>query len=573
MKPKISHKLIASVVSVLLILGITGYSLFFDILVPFSAPVLNLDKNWTVTVNDVPIPSESLPTTDIGIINENDVVVISNTLPEFDYLAPCLTIYTVHALLDIYVDGELIYTLGHEAYDKGLTVPKFYSRVPISDNAGGKNITIIITGAKDKAFSGLSAISLGEMHDLFTAWLRHNAIYYVIGLFLIVLGIILIILSPYLVFYHNNDARLFFSGLISLLLGLYISSYFGLFCLLTGNASANTICEYAALYNIPTAICGYLQSVFYGKKKSLFRAIFILDIILFISSVVMHVGHIYKFTNFTPVLHTIAITEGLSATVIILHYTVKNWKSNENRPLLSDTIFFAGLTVFMISSIVDIISFNIYKFHRAAGEVNSTIYGFTFGAVIFTACLLVSYLYYNIYSHSFDAIQNHMVNLAYTDALTGLSNRARCEQVMSMLTEERSVYAIISLDLNKLKQVNDTLGHHEGDRLLTGFATILSDCFWDANLIGRMGGDEFIVILMEEHSLNCTKRIHDLYSIIDEWNRKEIAFQYSTSYGYAYSYEVPTGSAKEVYMLADSRMYEMKREHQSSAAKEVIMNA
>ncbi len=130
-----------------------------------------------------------------------------------------------------------------------------------------------------------------------------------------------------------------------------------------------------------------------------------------------------------------------------------------------------------------------------------------------------------------------------------------------MLSEERNIYTLISFDLNRLKHVNDTLGHHEGDRLLTGFSTILSECFWDANLIGRMGGDEFIVILIEEHSLNCTKRIHELYSILDEWNRKEQAFKYSVSYGYAYSYEVPSGSAKEVYMLADSRMYEMKREH------------
>ena len=95
----------------------------------------------------------------------------------------------------------------------------------------------------------------------------------------------------------------------------------------------------------------------------------------------------------------------------------------------------------------------------------------------------------------------------------------------------------------------------------------------EANLVGRMGGDEFIVILTEERSLNTTRRIHDFYSLMSDWNHKEIMFQYSASYGYAYSYEVPTGSAQEVYMLADSRMYEMKKEHQSFPSKEVIRNA
>jgi GGDEF domain-containing protein len=61
--------------------------------------------------------------------------------------------------------------------------------------------------------------------------------------------------------------------------------------------------------------------------------------------------------------------------------------------------------------------------------------------------------------------------------------------------------------------------------------------------------------------------------MINDWNHKEQVFQYSASYGYAYSYEVPSGSAQEVYMLADSRMYEMKREHQMDKRKEVIKNA
>ena len=63
-----------------------------------------------------------------------------------------------------------------------------------------------------------------------------------------------------------------------------------------------------------------------------------------------------------------------------------------------------------------------------------------------------------------------------------------------------------------------------------------------------------------------------LYPLRYDWNHKEQVFKYSASYGYAYSYEVPNGSANEVYMLADSRMYEMKREHHESG-QEVINHA
>lgn len=223
----------------------------------------------------------------------------------------------------------------------------------------------------------------------------------------------------------------------------------------------------------------------------------------------------------------------------------------------------------MLFSILDIIRYNCEKYGLVKGRNSNYLFGFTTGALIFVLSLLVSYFFYNIYSSNIDSMQSRIINLAYIDALTGLANRTRCEQMMKMLTEEHGTYAMISLDLNKLKHVNDTLGHNEGDRLLTGFATILSDAFWDANLIGRMGGDEFLVILLEDRVFNVSKRIHDLYSLINEWNNKEQMFKYSASYGYAYSYEVPSGSASEVYMLADNRMYEMKREHHNEN-KEVL---
>ena len=199
--------------------------------------------------------------------------------------------------------------------------------------------------------------------------------------------------------------------------------------------------------------------------------------------------------------------------------------------------------------------------------------GFTFGALLFVSCLIISYLFYSIYNNNYASMKRQMVDLAYTDPLTGLANRARCEQIMQVISNEHSLYTIFSIDLNKLKVVNDTYGHHEGDRLLTGFSTILTNCFWDANLIGRMGGDEFIVILLDEQAAHCTKRIHEFYALLADWNRKEQVFQYSASYGYAYSYEVPNSSAQEVYMLADSRMYEMKKEHHQSNEMGVSFNA
>jgi diguanylate cyclase (GGDEF)-like protein len=327
------------------------------------------------------------------------------------------------------------------------------------------------------------------------------------------------------------------------------------------------------MYNIPTAILGYFMSISSGRLKKIFGGLFGANMLVFLSVFFFTVignSRIFEFSSF---LQGLAFVEAIICSVIITKAAVKAFKEPDLHLISSDNVFSAGLILFMILSVVDIFRYNYSKYISHLGESSTTISFFTAGAVLLVCSLLISYLLYIIYNSNLQSMQSRISSLAFTDPLTGLANRARCEQVMDLLSQERSQYTIISLDLNKLKQVNDTLGHHEGDRLLSGFATILSDCFLDANLVGRMGGDEFIVVLTEDHALNCTKRIHEFYSTINEWNRKEQVFQYSASYGYAYSYEVPSGSAHEVYMLADTRMYEMKREHQSDDSREVIQNA
>ncbi|MEG1997860.1 MAG: GGDEF domain-containing protein, partial [Clostridiales bacterium] len=86
---------------------------------------------------------------------------------------------------------------------------------------------------------------------------------------------------------------------------------------------------------------------------------------------------------------------------------------------------------------------------------------------------------------------------AETDGLTDLYNRTALEwQIMQVLAEnmdERCAFAII--DVDDLKIVNDTLGHIQGDRAIRAFADTLRSCFDEPNLIGRIGGDEFLVFL------------------------------------------------------------------------------
>ncbi len=91
--------------------------------------------------------------------------------------------------------------------------------------------------------------------------------------------------------------------------------------------------------------------------------------------------------------------------------------------------------------------------------------------------------------------------LAYYDPLTDLPNRRllldRLEQALTHAKRNRNAMAIMFLDLDHFKEINDTLGHDAGDRLLVTIATRMTECLRKGDTASRSGGDEFIVILPE----------------------------------------------------------------------------
>ena len=93
----------------------------------------------------------------------------------------------------------------------------------------------------------------------------------------------------------------------------------------------------------------------------------------------------------------------------------------------------------------------------------------------------------------------NMLRLAYHDALTGLPNRfslrERMEQVIALAKRDRSRLALMLIDLDHFKQINDSLGHLVGDQLLIEVGQRLSASVRESDIVARLGGDEFVVVL------------------------------------------------------------------------------
>lgn len=145
--------------------------------------------------------------------------------------------------------------------------------------------------------------------------------------------------------------------------------------------------------------------------------------------------------------------------------------------------------------------------------------------------------------------------ISNTDNLTGCYNRRAYEKDIHTLPKEKQ-FIYISMDVNGLKIVNDSMGHTAGDELLCGAAACMKQCFDPYGKVYRIGGDEFIAILPVEREQFAWIKM-EFERVVREWTGNQIE-AISISSGFVSSGERQWASVKEIANTADIRMYEEK---------------
>lgn len=163
-----------------------------------------------------------------------------------------------------------------------------------------------------------------------------------------------------------------------------------------------------------------------------------------------------------------------------------------------------------------------------------------------------------------DALLDEMLLLAaYGFVLHGLLHYFKTVSELSLLDEltkcysrraldliPTETYQLFYLDLDNFKTINDTFGHHEGDRVLIHFGRLLNQCCGDHGFPVRLGGDEFIALVKPEYATLTIEKLSK--ACITE----QIQFSYGTS-------QVFDNDFKAALMEADAHLYEMKRERKA----------
>jgi len=155
-------------------------------------------------------------------------------------------------------------------------------------------------------------------------------------------------------------------------------------------------------------------------------------------------------------------------------------------------------------------------------------------------------------------------NLSLRDDLTGLYNRrgffAVAEQQWKMAKRSKTGLLLILADLDGMKQINDTFGHKEGDLALKNAAAVLKDTFRESDVIGRIGGDEFAVVVIEDSKVGAEIISVRLQDNLDAYNAKRIGrYELSVSIGVARCDPESPCFLDKLMSEADALMYEQKR--------------
>jgi diguanylate cyclase (GGDEF)-like protein/PAS domain S-box-containing protein len=166
--------------------------------------------------------------------------------------------------------------------------------------------------------------------------------------------------------------------------------------------------------------------------------------------------------------------------------------------------------------------------------------------------------------------QKKIEYLSYYDELTGLYNRRFIVEQLNKLDKlENLPLGIIVVDINGLKITNDAFGHDTGDRLIKLVGNILTQCCPPDSLIGRMGGDEFVILLPQKDE----KKVEDIIDEIKKTGEKSKLESVVVSFAIGYAVKKQQGeNIREIYKLADHNMYKDKIRNGKSVGGEIVEN-
>lgn len=544
--------MVALIIAIALIACI-GWIVHVTEFTPDKEDYIELTDGWTVTINDTVYEDVDLDTFTFDVVKKGDVIVLTRVMDCSIDMSPILWIYSDYTTLDVTVDDVNIYCYGQSRAAKDLSVGYGYHAVDLTNvDYLNKTLEISMEVTEDRVFSNLYAPVFMDGKLISWSLLYGHRVECLVDVFLIVFGVVLSIII--LVFFANAPlvGRLLFLSMFSALMGVWSICNTDIIWFFSGGYLVHYYAEYISLFFAPVCFMGYFFSEFrewHKIQKILYLSLLIGLITFDVTAVILQLCNVVHMTALLWIFHTFLIVYFL----FLLFAMIQGVRKRHHMAMLISMIFVLGVGGF------DLIKFYMVKYlpWLIFSKYHSSV---PLAILVLVLGMLLDYSR-EIYIQYTKAIRVEAYErMAYEDFLTGLSTRRKTDELLDEIDENGPENACaISIDLNNLKQVNDTFGHSKGDTLIRDFAQILKEVFGRIGDVGRMGGDEFNVIISDVRGIDLSEYITRLQMACEAYNSHQSDIEMSFAYGICYGNEENMENIRAVYHTADDRMYDNKQ--------------
>lgn len=447
----------------------------------------------------------------------------------------CLVFNIAHHNIDVYFEDVLVYRLtGAEGNRIGRNVSSNWCSVHVGQEHGGETVTVVLTPLFEAAVSKEPLFLLGSHYSIALDVLLGELPLLVLSALCMLLGTFVVAVSLYFSFIlKTGNGGIVYLGMFSITIGLWkITDLRCIPLLIPENAMAFGYISVGALFLTGLSLLMYFRTLFVNERQGFLRILSIggsLLCLYVLASQMFGISEIRQNLVYSHILLIAAIVS-IPLAALFNRILYKTWGLHRSWRLL--ILLFVGIGLDLL----------FYYLNNGNGLMSFSIMSF----IVYTSVVFLR------------SVQDS-TRKAYTDSRTGLENRTRWNELINSDAALPEPYAIMVIDLNGLKQVNDTYGHEAGDRMIYELSSILRNTLPRNSMICRWGGDEFTVLLTDVNRSRLDHHIDSLVVARDAYNSDYPEIPIHFALGAALSSEHPGISRAALFRLADEDMYRNKQ--------------
>ena len=480
---------------------------------------------------------------------------VSRTLRAGSLTAYTLCFDTANVDFTVYLNEEAIYdyhpellAIYGESYGldfHAITIPYFEGEAELVIRAEDLSNGSMWAGFRNMFFeNGATNILRSLVQDFLKCFL---------AFWVFAFGLIVLIFGLIIKQHDEQQLELVSLGTLSMILSIWTitSSYF--LGMLTGNPGYIRALNYLSLMILPMAGITLVACLTKQTKSRFLLIIMALTFFNLSLHLVMLFSGQMDYHDLLILSHIVFLL-GVILAIILIVRSIRQNKLQERQQI----VILVAFLILMSSGMADLFLY-YFKHSKDASTLSR------FGLLIFVI-MLGSYEVHEFILITQKNREMEVVRrLAYEDGLTGLENRLSFNEYEAELKQKTSgKCAVVQLDINNLKKVNDTFGHAVGDDFIRTCAEIIASSFGEYGRVFRTGGDEFISVFMvredgEDVAGIYEKCVKEMLEKLAWYNQKmEFGIPLAIAYGMA-ECDLETEDLAAAEIKADERMYERKR--------------